>query len=460
MSYEVESVDAITRRVVFKIPSAEVEKELAQSYRQLRGRIRLPGFRQGKVPRNVLEMRFGRQVTAEVGAKLIQAGWEQVQGELEILGQPSLEQDELKRGTDFGFSFTLEIKPDLTIEDYRGMEVPFPEIEVPQEAVEHQIVQRLEGAARIVEVTGDHSIGTGDIVITELVLKDGDEEVVREAGTSIRVGEERYYPGADELLIGLDQGGEAAGQVTIGEDSQLEELRGRELSASVKVISIQASQAPELTDEVAAELGFEGGIEGMRFALQEEIRGPMEEQARGFARQALLHQLVEANDLKAPKALVSQQFEMLVMERRVMHQYSGQPAEKLDMGAEVMEQIKDRAVYAVRASMILEAIAKQEDLVLSDQELEDAYQRIADERGQRVEAIKGYLQKEEGAVETLSSRLLEEKVLDWLLEQAELVDMPEPPPADDPSAEDPAAEDPSAEDPSAEEVTEGSLAEE
>ncbi len=429
MSYQVENVDAITRRIRFQVPAERVNSELSQAYNNLRTRVRLPGFRPGKIPRKVLEMRFGKQVKAEVTGKLIQQGWDEVRPELEALGQPAVEQDGIEPRADFEFSLVVEVKPELELGAYKGIEVPFPPIEVPPEAIQVGVERRLEGAARIVEITDPHhAIDEGDIVITELVLADGEEELVREAGTSIKVGDERYYPGADSLLLGLHRGEDASGKVTIGEDTQLEDLAGRELDATVKAVSIQASRAPELSDEVAAELGFEGGVGGMRAAISEQIREPMEQQARQMARQALLSKLVEGHEVQAPKAMVGQQLEMLVMERRVMHQYSGGKPGTLDLGAEVMEQLTERAAYAVKAGLLLEAVGEAEGVELQEQDLEDAYQRIADERGQRVEAIKGYLQQEEGAVDTLRSRLLEEKVLDWLFEQATLV---EPPPMPD-----------------------------
>ncbi len=429
MSYEVEQVDAITRRIRFSIPADRVNTELSQAYRQLAGRVRLPGFRRGKVPRRVLEMRFGKQIGAEVAGKLIQEGWEQVRPELEVLGQPGVEQDGVTPGADFAFALVVEVKPSVELGEYRGIEVPFLDLDVPDAAIDQAVEQRLAGVARIVEITDDnHELADGDIAITELLLNDGDEEVVREAGTSVQLGAERYYPGVDALMVGMKRGDEKQGEVTIGDDTQLEQLAGRTLQATAKVISIQSSQAPEPSDEVAAELGFEGGLAGMRAALAQQIKEPMEEQARSMARSALLAKLVEAHEIEAPRVLVGKQLEMLVMERRVMHQYQGGKPGTLDLGPEAMEQLRDRATFAVKAGLLLEAVAGVEDLTITEQDLEETYQRIADERGQRVEAIKGYLMQEEGAVDTLRSRLLEEKVLDWLFEQAKLV---EPPPMPD-----------------------------
>jgi trigger factor len=429
MSYEVEHVDAITRRIRFQIPADRVNTELSVAYRQLSGRVRLPGYRRGKIPRKVLEMRFGKQVTAEVAGKLIQEGWAQCSPELDVLGQPGVEQDGVVPGAEFAFALVVEVKPSVELGEYKGIEVPFLDLDVPEAAIDQAVEQRLEGAARIVEITDDaHELANGDIAITELVLTDGDEEVVREAGTSLRLAEERYYPGVDALMVGMKRGEEKQAEVTIGDDTQLEELKGRTLSAAIKVLSIQSSKAPEPSDEVAAELGFEGGVAGMRAALALQIKEPMEEQARSMARSALLAKLVEAHELQAPNALINKQLEMLLMERKVMHQYQGGKPGTLDLGPEAVEQLRGRATFAVQAGLLLEAVGAVEGLEITDADLEETYQRIADERGQRVEAIKGYLLQEEGAVDTLRSRLLEEKVLDWLFEQAELV---EPPPMPD-----------------------------
>ncbi|MFH1469515.1 MAG: trigger factor [Pseudomonadota bacterium] len=422
MSHEVETVDAVSRRIRFQIPVERVSSELNAAYRGLSGRVRLPGFRKGKVPRSVLELRYSKQVLAEVAGKLIQQGWEEVKETLTLLGQPQVEQDGVTPGQPFSFTFLVEVKPEIALGTYRGVEVPWLELDVPPEAVDDAVSRRLEAAARIVEIEDpEHAIGEGDIVMAELTLRSGEDVVATEAGTSLRVGEDPYYPGADALLVGLHRGGEAQGQVTIAESSEYEHLRGRTLEASVKVLSVRSSRAPAPSDEAARELGYEGGIEGMRAALTEEIRQPMEEHARSIARSALLSKLVEAHDLKAPRAMIEKQLELLVMERRVLHHYQGGKPGTLDLGPKVMAQLHARAIYAVKAGLLLEAIAGAEGLTITDQDLEDTYQRIADERGQRVEAVKGYLLQEEGAVDTLRSRLLEEKVLDWLFEQANLV---------------------------------------
>lgn len=431
MKTQVERLGDVTRRIHFEVSAERIRSEMDASYRKLKGRVRLPGFRPGKVPREVLELRYSRQVRAEVVSSLVQEGWEEVQPDLRVQGRPQVEEGSFDPGTGFTFTITVEVKPDLQVEDYRGLEVTWPEVEVSQDQVEAALRKRLEQASRIVEAPADAVVGPGHIAIAEVLLKDGEEEVAHEIGTAVRIGQDPYLPGVDDLLQGLTRGGEREGEVRIHDTSELESLKGRTLQAYVKIHDIHETRAPELSDEVARELGFEGGASALRDAVREEVRRPLEERARHTARQSLLRQIVDAHPIEVPKSQWDQQTELLVLERKVLHQYAGHAPGTLDLGPEVMAQIRDRALYATRASLLLEAIAGQEGITVSEDDMERAYQRIADERGQRVEAIKGYLQREEGAVDTLRLRLLEEKSLDWLLEQAR-------PKGDAPAAEPPA----------------------
>ena len=292
-------------------------------------------------------------------------------------------------------------------------------------------------------------------MLTEITLIEGGEEKTIESGTMVNTVGERYYPGIETLLHGLHKGQSNTGTVTIGANAGMESLRGQTIEARVTVHSIQVAQAPELTDATAAELGYEGGVEAMRAALRMEEEGRANEAARNVARVNLLQKLIAGHSFAVPPAMVESHLQLLLEELRIQAAYRGRDPRSIRYSDAQMADLRQRADFAARASLILEGVARSEGIRITDADLEAKYQEIADMRGQRVEAIRGYFAKD-NAVGELRKRLLEERTLDWLLERAELVetkgtDNDSAPVEAAPAAEAPAVEAPAAEAPAAEE---------
>ena len=421
MEHTIEDLGISRKRIRFEVPVARVTTALNKAYSELKKTVRLRGFRPGKVPRNILESRFGERIRAEVASELVQECWKEVAPQVNPLGRPNLDHEDLSAGSPFVFSITTDVTPEITVDNYLDIQVPWVEPEVTDEQVEASVKQRLESKKSIVEVDEDQAITDGDIVITELTLADGEEELIQEAGTAIHVGDEHYYPGVDGLLLGMKRGEQKTATVTIGTDTPLEAVAGRELEATVKVLAVQTQQVPELTDELAAELGFEGGAAGMRLAIQEQIREDMAEQLRNAARMMLLHKVVANNSFTVPDSLVEERYNLMIEEAKALHAYRGNNPNTFTVTPKNAAEYRNNAVINVQSTFILNAIARQESIEVGEDDLNTAYQKMADERGQTVEAIKGYFIRED-ATELLKERLLEQKTLDWLLERAQLMD--------------------------------------
>jgi len=238
-----------------------------------------------------------------------------------------------------------------------------------------------------------------------------------------------YYPGLGAWLIGAKLGKKKSGSVTYGDNAQNEVVAGKKLKTSAKVLSIQSNQIPELTDELAAEIGFEGGVDVMRADLRTELESSRDQMVRNQARANLLQELIKANEFDVPRGMVEQQLKVLVNELRMQQAYRGIDPKTVNFNDQQIADLSMRSEFAVKGGLILEYVSKTEDINVTDEEIEAKYQEMADERGQSVEAIRGYFMKE-NSVEDLRGRLLEEKTLDWLLENAKLVDAPTEPEAE------------------------------
>jgi trigger factor len=218
----------------------------------------------------------------------------------------------------------------------------------------------------------------------------------------------------------LKKGEEKTGPISIG-DSAIESLKSVEATARVKVIGIQSQVVPELNDDVAAELKYEGGAEGMRNAIRAQLQEQVDETAKNQARANLLRVLVDANEFEVPSGMVNEQHQALLEELRIRRAYSGQDPRTMRLSDAEAADLRERATFAARASCILMSVAKKEGIEAQDADIQKKIQEIAELRGQAAEAIRGYLDRDD-AMETLKTRILEEKTLEWLMERSKLVE--------------------------------------
>lgn len=415
MSVEVEQLSSFQKRLQFTVPGAEVTRKLESAFRDLSHRVRIPGFRPGKVPRKMMEQRWGKQLRSEVAADIINMEFQKAAADIEFIGQPEVDKTDIAENADFRFAVTVQVKPTIQVDGYTGLKVDFPVAVVPDADVQSAIDRRLAGHSRLVEVEENRPVQAGDLVLAE--ISDGDSVI--ESGTMLNTAAEKYYPGVEALVIGVKKGKTGKGSVTIGAESQIVAMRGKTIDAKVKVLGIQTQEVPALSDELATELGFEGGSEAMRVAIRMELETGANDAARNQARINLLQALVAKYAVDVPPALTEKNLKMLIEELGIQATYRGRDPRSIRYTDAQIADLRVRATFAARAGLILEGVARAEGIEITEADLDAKYQEIADMRGQRVEAIRGYIQKD-GAVGELKRHLLEERTLDWLLERSDL----------------------------------------
>lgn len=422
MSYDlqIEDVSLSRRRLRFTVDGAHVKGEIDRAYNDLKNRVKLPGFRPGKVPRHVLEARFGRQIRGEVGARIIEQSYQNAASGLAVAGQPAVEErSEVSGGQPFTFTIAVDVRPEVAVKDYNGMVVRYPLAPLSDEMVDGAVQRELSRRARIEEVAEPRAVAEGDFVLAEVKLVRDGEVLADEPGTMLHTRGERYYPGVEKLALGLQKDETRTDTVTIGAGSALSHLAGATVEATVKVLSVQVHRVPDLSDESAADLGYEGGAEGMKAAVRMKLQEQLDEGARNQARISLLQALVKGNPVDVPKGMVDEQFQLLVEELRVRRTYSGQDPRSVRFSDAEIADLRERASFAAKASVLLAGVARQEGIEVTSADLDAKITEIAEARDQAVEAIRGYLERE-GAMDMLNTRILEERTLDWLMEHADL----------------------------------------
>lgn len=426
IDYKVEEVNAYRRHIHFSVEADKVNETLKEAYAELRQNARIPGFRKGHVPMRVLKKRFGRGINADVAQRLVQTGYEQVDIKaLEVVSQPSVEGQltEVQENTAFTFVIGVDVRPHVSVANYKGIEVVYPDSAATAGEVEANIQAQLNRKQRIVAVEDeDAAVSVGDYALISLVLKDGDEEVVNEPGTMFHMGNNKFYTGLESSLEGMKTGETKECPVTITEDSNFEHLRGKTFDAVIGLQEIQRMAAPELTEALAVEMGHES-IEAMRATIAADISKNKDENLKNQARVQILQNLVDNNEFEVPQAMVEEQLRALMNELRMQQMYMGRNPDDVRFSQEQIQDLSGRAVFAAKAACLLGSINDLEDLKVTEADIEAKLQELADSQGQSIESIKEYIGMEQ-AEEMLSERVQEEKTLNWLLDNAVRLDAP------------------------------------
>ncbi len=430
MSVQVEELNPVTRRLTFVVDAADVEGKLDEAYRTLGKQVNMKGFRPGKVPRKVLEKRFGRHIEGEVAGGVITEAFDEAMEEHDLVpvSQPIIEQGKIERGQDYAFSVTVEIKPDVELSDWKGVAVEWERVEVGDEQVEQEL-DGMRGRGATVEAAEEgHVVAEGDMVIVDGTFAVAGKDAPRELkGLMVLAGQLTGMPSADWLadhVVGLKVGDNKTETVTPPEQSLGDEYEGNEGELSLTVTEIKVTKLPELDDDFAEDMGFDD-----LDALKADLRFKLEEHhgnhARGHAANGAIRKVLEKNEFEVPQGLIRAQATSQLREQ--FQQFARQglqmqmPALE-DLPEPAQKRFLGEAEFAVRQSLVLEAIAKAEGLEVTEDDVDDRINKMAEEIGQHPAAIKGLLLKNNG-LDGLKERLLEEKALDALLEAAEVIDV-------------------------------------
>lgn len=426
MHIEVKSDNAYARKVTVRVPADRVRDELDRAFKRLGDRARIPGFRAGKAPRNVLDARFGDRVREDVAQALVQSAWTRAINthKLEPISRPQVvQQTDIMSGGDFGFVIAVDVRPNVTATGYTGLKVQWPAAEVSDSEVDAQVDARRRSFARLAPVEG-RAVKVGDTVQVEVDIREGDASLLVEPGTLIRTAGDPWLPGVDALLVGLSLGDEKEGEVTIAAHARHANLAGKTVTAKVKVNAIQELVVPALSDELAKEIGHDD-VAAFRASVRDQLGKGREENARNQARANLLQALIEANAFEVPASMVEQNLQLLLEELKMQRAYAGQDPRSINFDGAAMADLRLRAAFAAKGGLLLESVARIEAIAVTDADIDAKIEELANTRGQNVESIRAYFAREE-AREDLRERIKEEKTLDWLLDHSEVTRLEAP----------------------------------
>lgn len=419
-----ETVDAVRRRLAVEIPAGEVAAEIDRAYEQLRRKARVPGFRQGRAPRPVLERLFGDQVRADVFGRLVSESYVEALREQHIdpVSQPDIVTERAELGEPLRYSATVEVRPSIVATGYTSLAVERPLRTITDADVDRFLDGMRQQQARLVPIAARRVAQRGDIATADYEARIGARVVGRGAQRLVEVGgAPTDGPGAH--LDGVAIGVPTTVDVDYPAAHANPELAGQRVTFRVTVSALAARELPELDDAFAQRTADCATVAELRQRVRDQLAAAAQRDADSSVRGSLVARLVTSHDFEVPQAMVERRTDTLV-EEVLEGLGTRRPAasREADVRAHLRADLQTRARDQVKAGLVLEAIAAQERLEVDDAELEARIDRLAESAGKARERVRA-LYQDAGARAGLRSRLLQERAIEWVLGRAAVTDV-------------------------------------
>ncbi len=400
MSVQVEKLEKNMAKLTIEVSAQDLEKAIEDAFQKNKNKISVPGFRKGKVPRKMVEKMYGQEIFYEDAANaLIPEAYEKALDECteDIVSSPKIDVVQIEAGKPFVFTAEVALKPEVKLGKYKGVTVDKVSTEVTDEEVDAEVDRERENNARNVEVT-DRPVKDGDI--TTIDFEGFVDGVPFEGGKGenypLTIGSGTFIPGFEEQLIGAEIGREVEVNVTFPEDYQAEELKGKAAVFKCTVKEIKEKELPELDDEFASEVSeFETLAE-----YKADVRGKLEEkkakEAKDAREAAVIDAIVKDSDMEIPEPMLETQQRQMVDEFAQRIQMQGLSMEQYMQftGAsydQLTEQVKPQAEKRIQSRLVLEAIAKAENITATDEEFEEELKVMAQAYQMEVDKVREML---------------------------------------------------------------------
>lgn len=413
---EVEELDPVRRRLAVEIPQDEVEAELSRVFRELEQSVRVPGFRPGRVPRRVLEQYFGKRVRSEVADRLIGDSLRDALREKDIrpVGRPQLTAGEVAAGQPLRYSVTLEVKPEIELHSYRGLQAQRRVPRVTDEDVDRMLQRMRQRAASLVPIADRSELRDGDFADLQYEAWRRGKRIAGGESELFMVDSSAPPSAPGHHLVGMKVGEEREFDLPAGD----EETSSPPVRFACKLRRILERRLPELDDEFARDQGDVDSLAELREKIREVLVRQAEHMADEQLRRELVDRLVTEHDPDVPEAMVDSRAEQLA--RELLMQSGAPPptaTREQELLASLAQRLRPDARRQVQAELVLEAIARREDLQVSDAELEGEVEKRASVAGPEAERVRRLYQMPE-LRESLREKLLRERALDLVVQSA------------------------------------------
>ena len=425
MSVQVEKLEKNMAKLTIEVSAEELEKALEEAFQKNKNKISVPGFRKGKVPRQMIERMYGKEIFYEDAANaLIPGAYEKALDECteDIVSSPSIDVVQIEAGKPFIFTAEVALKPEVTLGKYKGVKVDKIEVEVSDEEVDAAINRERESNARTITVE-DRAVKDGDMTVIDFEgFVDG---VAFEGGKGenypLTIGSGAFIPGFEEALIGAEIGKETDVNVTFPEEYQAEELAGKAAVFKCTVKEIKEKQLPELDDEFASEVSEFDTLAEYKEDVKKNLADRKEADAKNAKEDAVIEAIIADAQMDIPDAMLETQQRQMVEDFAQRIQSQGLSMEQYMQftgltPATLLEQVKPQALKRIQSRLVLEAVVAAEKIEASEADFEEEVKTMAQAYQMEEDKVKELL-GENGKKQVMEDICIK-KAVDFVVENA------------------------------------------
>ncbi len=405
MSFKVEQLEEKNMvKLVIEATAEEFEAGLNTAYNKSKSKINVPGFRKGKAPRKIIEQLYGQEVFFEDAANaIIPDAYAKacIESELDIVSQPKISVTQLEKGKPFVFEAEVAVRPEVELGNYKGVEVSKVDTEATDADVEEEIKKVAEQNSRTITVE-DRAVKDGDMTVIDFEgFIDGEAfEGGKGENYPLTIGSHSFIDNFEDQIIGMNIGDEKEINVTFPEDYHAEELKGKPATFKVSVKEIKEKQLPDIDDDFAQDVSDFDTLDEYKADLKKKIAERKEAEAKKQKETEAIEKIVADSKMDIPQAMIDTQVTRMAEDfaQRLQQQglslemyfkYTGLTAEK------ILDDMKPEAVKRIQNSLVLEAVAKAENIQVSDDEFNAELSKMAEMYKMEVDKIKEFMGESE-----------------------------------------------------------------
>jgi len=430
MKIDIDELSPVQRKIRVELPAETVAKEFNHAYKNLGQRVQVKGFRTGKIPRSVLQGIYGDDVKSEVRSHLV----EECLGEaikergIQIVSRPEVEANELSEAGGFSFSAVFEIKPEIEVKDYLGIEVEKIKLTVSDDQVQDALKRIQEGHAQLEPVAGRDVVQTGDFVTLDFEGSIAGKPFAGGKGENyvIEVGSGQALPQFEQAVAGLKIADRQTVQVTYPESYANKEIAAKTVDFAIVVREIKQKVLPTLDDEFAKDHGEHASLAELKAAIRKRLEDELKHYQDEDLKEKLVSRLIDTHSFVTPPSMVERQTRYL-MERyqSQIGAQAGAEEEAAPPMEEARKTLEGRAARQVQATLLVEKISQLEKIEITDKAIQERVDNLARASGDRAKSVREHYARPQ-ARDDLRAQLTFDQTLGYLLERAQVKEVDPP----------------------------------